>query len=262
MPLNIWPEPSAPSRKVTWVMMTFLRCSAVERPSSPSSAIQRIRQEGLRTVGQRGAGVGVRFDHHAVRAGRQRRPNQRRHQVAAPRRVDSGRPTIGRRCTWLSSATADRSIRNRVVGSKLRMPRSHNTTPAAPCTRQYSAANSHSLTVARHAPFQKDRAPGGGDALQQRIVLHVARADLDEVSVLSDRVALFLAHALGHEPHALLARRFAQPGQRLFSVALKAIRRGPWLERAPSQKAHAVLGEAGRHATDVIHPTRRCRAQP
>jgi hypothetical protein len=44
--------------------------------------------------------------------------------------------------------TAERSSVKRVLGSKVRMPRSHNTTLSPPDEVTYSAARSHSSTVA------------------------------------------------------------------------------------------------------------------
>ena len=53
--------------------------------------------------------------------------------------------------------------------------------------RTYSALISHSSIVARQAALEEDRQAGPADGLEEREVLHVARADLEDVAYCPTR---------------------------------------------------------------------------
>src|ERR671921_6689 len=59
-----------------------------------------------------------------------------------------GSTITGRSVSLLATITAERSSVKRVLVSKVRIPRSHNTTLSPPAAVMYSAASSHSSTVA------------------------------------------------------------------------------------------------------------------
>ena len=71
----------------------------------------------------------------------------------------------------------------RVSVSNVRMPRSQRMTWWLPRDTMYSAAISHSLTVDDRPRLSITGFALCADRLEQREVLHVARADLEDVGV-------------------------------------------------------------------------------
>ena len=96
------------------------------------------------------------------------------------------------------------------------MPRSHRITWPLPWARMYSAAASHSSMVRRQAALEQHRPVDLAQLAQQGEVLHVARADLQDVGALGHRAHVLGRHHLGDDRHAhRRARRPpAAPGPR------------------------------------------------
>ena len=131
----------------------------------------------------------------------------------------------------------------RYAVSNVRMPRSHSSTFGLPSLRMYSAAISSSSSVAdspRLSSTGHARAAGLG---QQRVVLHVARAELDHVGDLDDRLDVAGVHQLGDDRQAGLRLRLGEQAQPLLPEALEAVGRGARLVGAAAEQARA----AGRH---------------
>ena len=64
-----------------------------------------------------------------------------------------------------------------------------------PSLRMYSAAISSSSSVELRPRLSSAGMPRAADLAQQRVVLHVARADLDHVGDLGDRLEVAYVHA-------------------------------------------------------------------
>src|ERR1017187_2252255 len=107
-----------------------------------------------------------------------------------------------------TTTTADRSRVLRGALSKVRMPRSQRITCWLPCAATYSAAASHS-------PMVLDRPVNLAELAQQCEVLHVARADLEDVARLCHPLHLIHRHHLGDHGKAGLASRRDQEVQPL-----------------------------------------------
>jgi hypothetical protein len=60
----------------------------------------------------------------------------------------------------------------------------------------------------REAALEQDRAAAASDLGEQRVVLHVARADLDHVGILFNQVERFVIDGLGDDLHAKLLADF------------------------------------------------------
>ena len=107
------------------------------------------------------------------------------------------------------------------------MPRSQSITASLPSLRTYSAAISSSSSVLDSPRLISTGQPRAADLGQQRVVLHVARADLDHVGDLEHRLEVARVHqlgddrqpglllGLGEQPQALLRRG---PGRRTGDV--------------------------------------------
>ena len=90
----------------------------------------------------------------------------------------------------------------RVAVSKVRMPRSHSITFGLPWATMYSADISSSLMVELRPRFSRTGRPHLPSVFQQREVLHVARADLQDVGVLGDQIDVAVAHHFGDDAEA------------------------------------------------------------
>ena len=91
-----------------------------------------------------------------------------------------GSTTTGKWLSSLSSGTAEISRVLRVMVSKVRNPRSHRDHSGLPCETMYSAERRNSLIVAASPRFSRTGL-SAAESLEQREVLHIARADLKDV---------------------------------------------------------------------------------
>src|SRR5260370_450293 len=92
-----------------------------------------------------------------------------------------------------------------------------------------------------HAALEENGFPGAAGAFEQGEVLHVARADLDDVGVLFDEVEAFVVDSFGNDAEAVSGADFRKNLESVFTDALKAVRRSAGLVGAPAAKAHAAF---------------------
>ena len=85
------------------------------------------------------------------------------------------------------------------------------------------------------AALEHDRAGDPPDVAQQRVVLHVPGADLEDVRVLGHDVDLVRLHHLGDDRQPGPLARLGEVAERLDAQALEGVRAGPRLERAAAQ---------------------------
>ena len=96
----------------------------------------------------------------------------------------------------------------------------------------------------RRAALDQRRAPAAADLGQQREVLHVARADLDHVGDLEDRLDIARVHQLGDDRQAGLGLGLGEDPQARFTEALEAVRARAGLVGAAAQHGRAGRGDA------------------
>ena len=84
-------------------------------------------------------------------------------------------------------------------------------------------------------------------ALQQREILHVARADLDHVGVLLDQVERFVVDRLGDDLHAKLLADVGHDAETVFAQPLKRVGRGAGLVGAAAEKLRPGATDALGH---------------
>src|SRR5262249_53483892 len=75
-------------------------------------------------------------------------------------------------------------------------------------------------------------------ALEQREILHVARADLDDVSILFHKVERFVVDGLGDDAETILIAHLGQDFEAWFSEPLKAVRRSAGFIGASAEQAY------------------------
>jgi hypothetical protein len=96
-----------------------------------------------------------------------------------------------------------------------------------------------------HAALEQDGLLGVAGALQEREILHVARADLDDVGVLFDEVEGFAVNRFGDYAEAVSGADFREDLEAGFAEALEAVRRSARLVGAPAEEACAGLFDSG-----------------
>ena len=92
----------------------------------------------------------------------------------------------------------------------------------------------------RHAALQQHRLARAAGALEQREVLHVARADLDAVGVLLDELQRLVIDRFGDDRQVELFADARQDLQRLLAQSLERVRRGARLVRAAAEQLAAA----------------------
>ena len=92
------------------------------------------------------------------------------------------------------------------------------------------------------AALDQRRLAGAADLAQQRVVLHVAGADLDHVGHLEHRLEVARVHQLGDDRQAGLLARLGEQPQALLAEALEGVRRGARLVGAAAE--HRAAGVA------------------
>ena len=78
---------------------------------------------------------------------------------------------------------------------------------------------------------------GASGALEQRKILHVAGADLDDVGVFFDQIEGFVVDGFGDDAQAVLFANLGQNLQAVIAEALKAVRRSARLVGAAAEEA-------------------------
>ena len=104
-----------------------------------------------------------------------------------------------------------------------------------PPARMYSAESSHSSIVAEMPRFSSTGFRDAAQLAEQREVLHVARADLEDVGVLVDQLDLTDVHHFGDQLQIVLIRSRTQHPQTFLAEPLEAVGRASRLEGAAAQ---------------------------
>src|SRR6185437_6628654 len=96
----------------------------------------------------------------------------------------------------------------------------------------------------RHAALEQHRFFGSSGALEEREILHVAGADLDNVGVALHQVQGFVVHGFSNDAQAEAVANFRQDAEAVLAHALEGIGRGAGLVGATAEE----LGAGGVHA--------------
>ena len=94
-----------------------------------------------------------------------------------------------------------------------------------------------------HATLEEDGLFGAASALEEREILHVARANLDDIGVFLDEVEGFVVNGFGDDAETVGGADFRKNFQAVFAEALKAVRGGAGLVGAAAEEPHTGLLE-------------------
>ena len=90
-----------------------------------------------------------------------------------------------------------------------------------------------------HAALQKNGLPGAASTFEKGEVLHVARADLDDVGVFLDEIEGFVIDGLRDDAEAELLADLGEDFEAGEAESLEGVGRSPGLVRASAEKARA-----------------------
>ncbi len=94
------------------------------------------------------------------------------------------------------------------------------------------------------AALQEDGPAGSSGALEQREVLHVSGADLDDISVLIDQIERFVIDGFGDDEQSEAVTDFGHDLEAFFSQSLKRIRRGTGFVSAAAEELGSGTSDA------------------
>src|SRR5712691_4415281 len=95
-----------------------------------------------------------------------------------------------------------------------------------------------------HAALEENRFPGAAGALEERKILHIAGADLNDVGVLFDEVEAFIVDSFGDDAKAEFFPDFRENLEALFAETLKTVRGSAGFVSAAAEEARAGFFDA------------------
>ena len=110
----------------------------------------------------------------------------------------------------------------------------------------YSAAINSSSSGEDRPRLSSAGRPGAPDLGQQRVVLHVARADLDDVGDLQHGVEVAHVHQLGDDRQPRLGLRLGEQAQALLAEPLEGVGGSAGLVGAAAEQGRARVAHDAR----------------
>ncbi len=95
-----------------------------------------------------------------------------------------------------------------------------------------------------HAALEENGFLGAAGTFEQGKILHVARADLDDVGVFLDEVERFIVNRFGDDAKAVGGANFRKNFEAVFAEALETVGRSAGLVGAAAEEPHAGFFEA------------------
>ena len=140
----------------------------------------------------------------------------------------------------------------RYAVSKVRMPALAEDDRLVALLEHVLGGHEQLLERARQPALDQHRAAGAADLRQQRVVLHVAGADLDDVGHLEHGLEVARVHQLGHHRQPGLLLGLGQQAQALLPQALEGVRARARLVRAAADHRRAGLRDDVRRRQHLV----------
>jgi len=197
-----------------------------------------LRKDGLHAVGEGFFGFVVNFDEEAIGTNGDGGAGERKNLVAfasAVRGIDED----GKVAAFFDRGD-DREI-ERVAGKVGEGADSPFTEHDVVVAFGEDVFGGHQEFVERggHAALQKNGLPGAASTFEKGEVLHVARADLDDVGVFLDEIEGFVIDGLRDDAEAELLADLGEDFEAGEAESLEGVGRSPGLVRASAEKARA-----------------------
>src|SRR5487761_766503 len=214
---------------------------AQQPPEVLHQAIEVLEIEGLRSVRQRLIRRGMHLDDQPMRAGGHSRQGKGPHErppAGRLRRVDDYRQ-VRQLSRQRDRVQVEREAGRGFEGTDAPLAQDH---VAVALRQDILGGEQPFLDGRRHSPLQQDRLARAAGLLEQRVVLHVAGAELEDVGIARHQLDVARRHHLCHDLEAGLLASQRHHLQGRFAQALKRIGRGARLERAATQDRRSLGG--------------------
>src|SRR5215218_7229285 len=203
---------------------------------------EAVRPQLLRAVADGLVRLRVDLDDDPVRAGRRGRERERLDQRAPPggvAGVDDHRQ-VRELLQHRDRREVEREAVSGLEGADPALAQQH----VGVALLEHVLGRHQQLLERRRQPaLEQDRLARAADLGQQRVVLHVARADLDHVGHLDHGLEIARVQQLGHDRQPGLGLRLGQQPQALLPETLERVGRRPRLVGAAAEKARAAGGD-------------------
>ncbi len=198
--------------------------------------------DGLRAVGERLLRLVVHFDDDAVGAGGDGGAGHGQHVVALAGAV-AGVDEDGQVAEALHGGN-DAEV-ERVAGVIGKGAHAALAEDDLVVALAHDVLGGHEELVERgaHAALEQDGLAQAAGLLEQREVLHVARADLDDVGPFGDEIEGFVVDGFGDDAQAEFLADLGHDLQRIEAEALKRVGRGARLVGAAAEELRAGGGD-------------------
>ncbi len=163
------------------------------------------------------------LDDHPVGAGRDRGARHRNHLVAQPGAVARIRDhrQVRQPLHERNRREIEEIARHRVEAADAALAQNHL---AVSLGEDVLRAHEKLGDRGRHAALEQHRLVEPSDGAEQRIVLHVARADLNAICVLGHEMRALFVERLGHDGQTRFAPREREQLESLLAESLKRVR--------------------------------------
>ena len=212
-------------------------------PHLNHQAVELVGIQRLVAITEGAVWVAVYLDDEAVGSHRHRRPRQRGNLVALAGSVarihDDGQMAE-------PLHRGNYAEIQRVAGVIRKRPHATFTQNDVVVTFAHDVLGRHQelFQRGRHPAFEQHRLARLASAFQQREVLHVAGANLDDVGVLVHQRQGFVVHGFRYDEQAEVLTDFGENLQPKLTQSLEGIRRGTWFERSASKEPRTRFGNS------------------
>src|SRR5436190_1832771 len=204
------------------------------------------RVQRLRSVADGLGGVGVRLDDDPVGARGRRGQRERLDELAPARRV-AGVHDHRQVRQFLEDRHGHQVERHAaMIGLERADPPLAEHHRGIAFLEDVLGSHQQLIEWRREPALEQRGAPRAPDLRQQRVVLHVARADLDHVGDLEHGVQVADVHQLGDDRHARLGLRLGEQPQALLPQPLEGVGRGARLVGAAAEQGRPRLADDAR----------------
>jgi len=225
---------------------------------APHEAGEIVEGQGLRTIREGVVRARMNLDDQAVGPGRYRREREWLDEVplaGAVARVADHRQ-MGEALDQRNRRDVHRVARGGLEGADAALAEHH---ARVALREDVFGRQQQLLDRRRHPALEQPRLRLLATGVEQREVLHVAGADLEDICVLRDQIHVLRRHHLGDHRHACLMRGGRKQLQPLFSQSAYLVGRSQRPECPSAQLGGAQIRVVGRELPDGgVNSTRLC----
>src|SRR5579872_3548790 len=221
--------------------------------------VELVWEQRLRAVGEGLVRSGVNFDHESIRANSDCGAGERRDFVAlagAVAGIDQNRQ-MAQPLHRGHNAQVERVTR--VIGERADSAFAERDVVVA-FAEDVLGCHQKFFESGGHAALEENRLAGASGAFQQREILHVAGADLDDVGIFFDQIERLVIDRFGDDPHPELLAHFGHDTKGFLAESLERVRRGAGLVGAAAEELGSGFLHALGHGEGLFAAFNRARS--